>query len=428
MDKFVIEGKRKLSGSVTIQTSKNAVLPILAASLLPQKGETTINRVPYLADVDTILKVLERLGAKVKTYPGGNLSLSPSERKVVISAGHLKSYEAPYDLVRKMRASFLVMGPLLARLGKAKVSLPGGCVLGPRPVNLHLTGFAKLGAKIEEEHGYVIAYADKLSGNTIFFDRPSHTGTENILMAACLAKGKTIIVNAACDPEVVDLALFLNRMGAKIKGAGNSTIYVDGVKNLNAVEYTPIPDRLDAATFMMAACATCGNVEINNIVPEHLNMVSIILREMGAEVKEHKSSLRVKGPKKLKPVSVTTYPHPGFPTDVQASIMALATIADGTSQIKETVFEDRFTHVMELCRLGADVRVSGDRATINGVPRLKGASVMASDIRAGAALTIAGLAAEGTTEVLRVYHIDRGYDQIEKRLARLGAQIKRVKS
>ncbi len=427
MDKFVIEGERKLSESVTIQTSKNAVLPILAASLLPAKGETIIKHVPYLADVDTILKVLERLGATVKTYPGSP-TLSPAQRTVVIRAEQLKSYEAPYDLVRKMRASFLVMGPLLARLGKAKVSLPGGCVLGPRPVNLHLAGFAKLGAKIREEHGYVIAAAGRLSGNMIFFDRPSHTGTENIMMAACLAKGNTTIINAACDPEVMDLADFLNRMGAKIKGAGNSTILVEGVKSLNAVEHSPIPDRLDAATFMMAAGATGGNVNVKNVVPEHLSMVSIKLREMGVDVKEYKSSIRVRGPQRLKPVSVTTYPHPGFPTDVQASLMALATIADGTSHIRETVFEDRFTHVMELCRLGADVKVSGDRATINGVPQLKGATVMASDIRAGAGLTIAGLAARGTTEVLRVYHIDRGYDHIEKRLVQLGAHIKRVKS
>jgi UDP-N-acetylglucosamine 1-carboxyvinyltransferase len=426
MDKFVIEGERKLSGSVNIQTSKNAVLPILAASLLPEKGETVIHRLPRLADVDTILKVLERLGAKVKIYPDSSRSL-PSQRTVVIRAEQMKNYEAPYDLVRKMRASFLVMGPLLARTGKAKVSLPGGCVLGPRPVNLHLSGFTRLGVKIREEYGYVVASADRLTGNTIFFDRPSHTGTENILMAACLAKGKTTIVNAACDPEVVDLARFLHRMGAKIQGAGNSMILVEGVKSLKAVEYTPIPDRLDAATFMMAAGITGGNVEIRNVVPEHLNMVSLKLREMGVEVKEHKNTLRVKGPKKLFPVSITTYPHPGFPTDVQASVMALATVAEGTSQIRETVFEDRFTHVMELNRLGADVKVSGDRAIINGVPRLKGASVMASDIRAGAGLVIAGLAARGTTRVLRVYHIDRGYDQLEKRLAQMDAQIKRIK-
>lgn len=428
MDKFVIEGGRKLSGTIGIQGSKNAVLPILAASLLAEKGETHIKGVPDLADVKTMLKVLEKLGAKVKSYADDKSFGSPSRRRVVINAEHLKSYEAPYDLVRKMRASFLVMGPLLARFRKAKVSLPGGCVLGPRPVNLHLSGFAKLGAKIKSEHGYVIASGSTLSGNVIYFDRPSHTGTENILMTACLSSGETTIVNAACDPEVVDLARFLSLMGAKIKGAGSSTIYVQGVKKLKAVEYTPIPDRLDAATFMMATCITWGHVKLKDVIAEHVRIETLKLREMGAEIVENKNNITVKGPKKLKPVAVTTFPHPGFPTDMQASIMALTCIADGTSQIRETVFEERFTHVMELCRLGADIKISRDRATINGVSKLKGASVMASDIRGGAGLTLAGLAAGGSTEVLRVYHIDRGYDHLEERLAQLGASIRRVKS
>jgi UDP-N-acetylglucosamine 1-carboxyvinyltransferase len=420
MDKFVIEGGKRLSGTVQIEASKNAVLPILAASLLAAKGETVISNVPNLADVDTMLKVLEHLGAKVKR--------DTVDKKVVINAEGVNSFGAPYDLVRKMRASFLVLGPLLARFNQAKVSLPGGCVLGPRPVNLHLSGFAGLGAKVTESHGYVVASCDHLSGNVICFDRPTHTGTENILMASCLASGRTTIVNAACDPEVVDLADLLNRMGAKIKGAGNSTVYVDGVKKLKAVEYTPIPDRLEAGTFMMAASITKGYVELKNVNFEHLNMVSLKLREMGVEIEENRRRIRVKGPQRLKPTSVTTYPHPGFPTDLQASIMALATVASGTSQIRETVFEDRFTHGMELVRLGADIKVSGDRATINGVARLKGASVMASDIRAGAALSLAGLAADGTTEVLRIYHVDRGYDHLEEKLAKLGAEIKRVKS
>ena len=428
MDRFRIEGGRKLSGAVKIQCSKNAVLPILAASLLVEKGDTIINNVPDLADVNVILKVLERVGGKVERRTDDKHSEAPSQSKVVINAEHLRSYEAPYDLVRKMRASFLVMGPLLARLGKAKVSLPGGCVLGSRPVNLHLAGFARLGAKVKEEHGYVLASSKKLSGNVIFFDRPSHTGTENILMTACLSQGQTTIVNAACDPEVADLARFLSLMGAKINGAGNSTIHVEGVKKLKAVEYTPIPDRLDAATFMMAACITRGSVELKNVVPEHLRMVTLKLREMGAQIEEDKRRIKVKGPRRLKPLSVTTYPHPGFPTDMQASMMALTCIAEGTSQIRETVFEERFTHAMELCRLGADIKISGDRATINGIPKLRGASVMASDIRGGAGLTLAGLAAEGNTEVLRVYHIDRGYDRMEERLAQLGASIKRVAS
>jgi UDP-N-acetylglucosamine 1-carboxyvinyltransferase len=428
MDKFVIQGGKKLSGTVEIQASKNAALPILAAALLVEKGETVINNLPHLVDVDVMLGVMEQLGAKVQRSEDDRSNKPPSRSRMVINAEHLKSFEAPYDLVRKMRASFLVMGPLLARLGRAKVSLPGGCVLGPRPVNLHLSGFARLGARIKEEHGYVIASGSKLSGNVVCFDRPSHTGTENILMAACLTPGRTTIVNAACDPEVEDLARFLGLMGARIKGAGGSTVYVEGVKRLRAAEYTPIPDRLEAATFMMAACITGGHVKLKEVIPEHVRMVSLKLTEMGAKITESKRTITVKAPKRLKPISMTTYPHPGFPTDAQACLMALTCIADGTSQIRETVFDERFSHAMELCRLGADIRISGDRATIKGVPRLKGASIMASEIRGGAGLTLAGLAAGGTTEVLRVYHIDRGYDRLEQRLAQLGANIKREKA
>lgn len=428
MDKFVIQGGKKLSGTVEIQASKNAALPILAASLLVEKGETVISDVPDLADVDVMLGVMERLGAKVQRSTDDRSDKLPSRSRVVINAEHLKSFEAPYDLVRKMRASFLVMGPLLARFGKAKVSLPGGCVLGPRPVNLHLSGFVRLGAKIREEHGYVIASGSKLSGNVVCFDRPSHTGTENILMAACLIPGRTTIVNAACDPEVEDLARFLGLMGARIDGAGGSTVHVEGVKRLKPVEHSPIPDRLEVATFMMAACITGGHVRLKGVIPEHVRMVSLKLTEMGAKITEGKGTITVKAPRRLKPTSLTTFPHPGFPTDAQACIMALTCIADGTSQIRETVFEERFSHAMELCRLGADIKISGDRATINGVPRLKGASIMASEIRGGAGLTLAGLAAEGITEVSRVYHIDRGYDRLEQRLAQLGANIKREKA
>lgn len=427
MDKFVMEGGKRLSGTARIQGSKNAVLPILAASLLVEKGEVCVNNVPNLADVEVILKVLEHLGAKVKRHKDDKPGGEPSGNKVMINAEHLTSHEAPYDLVRKMRASFLVMGPLLARLGKAKVSLPGGCVLGPRPVNLHLAGLARLGVRIREEGGYVVASAKRFSGNTVFFDRPSHTGTENIIMVASLCPGKTTILNAACDPEVADVANFLNRMGAKIKGAGSSTVQVEGVKRLRAVEYTAIPDRLDAATFMAAACVTGGDVQIKDVIPEHLGTVSWKLREMGGQIIEKRRSIRVKGPRRLKPVSMTTYPYPGFPTDLQACMMALSCTADGTSQIRETVFEDRFAHVMELCRLGARIKISGDRAIVDGVRRLKGASIMASDIRGGAGLTLAGLAAGGTTEILRVYHIDRGYDRMEERLTRLGARIRRVR-
>ncbi len=419
MDKFVIQGGKKLSGSVEISGAKNAVLPVLAAALLAEKGESIIHNVPNLADIDTMLKVLEHLGAKIKK--------EIKEKTVTISAENLSSYEAPYDLVRKMRASFLVLGPLLARCGKAKVSLPGGCVLGPRPVNLHLAGLSALGAKIEEEHGYVVAKAEKLKGNIIYFDRPSHTGTENVMMSACLAEGKTTLVNAACDPEVVDVANFLNSMGAKIEGAGSSTVQITGVKKLIGVEHTCIKDRLEAGTFMMAAAVTSGYVEIKDCVPEHLNIVIFKFKEMGIDVSLNRKMIAVKGPSRLKPVSVTTFPFPGFPTDMQASLMALTCTASGSSYIRETVFEDRFTHVMELNRLGADIIVNGDRATIKGVPKLKGASVMASDIRAGAGLVLAGLGAEGKSEVLRIYHIDRGYEKFEEKLSKLGAEISRVK-
>jgi len=419
MDKFVIKGGKKLSGPVEISGSKNAVLPVLAASLLAEKGETVIQNVPDLADIDTMLKVLEHLGAKIKR--------DVKEKKVAINAENLSSFEAPYDLVRKMRASFLVLGPLLSRIGKAKVSLPGGCVLGPRPVNLHLAGLSALGAKLEEEHGYVIATVDKLKGNIIYFDRPSHTGTENLMMSACLAEGETTLVNAACDPEVIDTANFLNSMGAKIAGAGSSTVRISGVKKLQAVEHTCIKDRLEAGTFMMAAALTSGYLEIKDFIPEHLDMVSLKLKEMGAGISANRRSIILEGPSRLKPVSVTTFPFPGFPTDLQASIMALTCTASGSSYIRETVFEDRFTHVMELNRLGADIKISGDRATVIGIPKLKGASVMASDIRAGAGLVLAGLGAEGQTEVLRVYHIDRGYEKFEEKLSSLGAEIKRVK-
>jgi UDP-N-acetylglucosamine 1-carboxyvinyltransferase len=420
MDKFVIKGGKKLSGSVEISGSKNSALPILAAALLLAKGESVIHNVPNLSDIDAMLKVLEYLGAKI--------TRDTKERTVTVNAENLTSSEAPYDLVRKMRASFLVMGPLLARLGNARVSLPGGCVLGPRPVNLHLAGFQALGAKIQEEHGYVVATADKLRGNIIYFDRPSHTGTENVMTSACLAEGKTTLVNAACDPEVVDLANFLNAMGAKIDGVGSSTVQINGVKKLKEAEHACIRDRLEAGTFMMAAALTSGYLEVRDCMPEHLDMVILKLREMGVDISLNRKKITVKGPSRLKPVSVTTFPFPGFPTDLQASLMTLASTASGSSYIRETVFEDRFTHVMELIRLGADIKISGDKATVNGVPKLKGASVMSSDIRAGAALVLAGLSAEDQTEVLRIYHIDRGYERFEEKLSRLGAEIIRVKT
>jgi UDP-N-acetylglucosamine 1-carboxyvinyltransferase len=363
-------------------------------------------------------KLLESLGAKVE--------YTPSEGTMVIDSSELTSNVAPYDLVRQMRASFLVLGPLLSRLKETRVSLPGGCTLGARPVDFHIKGFQELGAELSEDAGYIIAKAKKLEGATVIFDRPSHTGTENLIFGATLAEGTTRIINAACDPEVVDVANFLNEAGAKISGAGTSSVVIEGVKELHPITYRVSGDRLVAGTYMCAAAATGGDLEITGINPLHLTMVSRKLYEMGCEITEERDQLYIKSPKKLNPVKVVTYPFPGFPTDLQACIMAVATKSSGTSSIKETVFEDRFAHVMELRRLGADVNVTGDEAIINGVKKLTGASVMASDIRAGAGLVIACLAADGASEVLRVYHIDRGYEKLEQKLLALGADIKRI--
>jgi UDP-N-acetylglucosamine 1-carboxyvinyltransferase len=418
MDKFVIEGGVRLSGSVEVNSSKNAILPIITAALLVEKGWVVLNDVPDLADIDTILKVIEGLGAKV--------TRSLEERKVAINAEGVSNHKAPYELVRKMRASFLVMGPLLARLGKAEVSLPGGCVLGARPVDQHLKGFQALGAQLSEESGYVTAESKELKGNVICFDRPTHTGTENVMMAAVLASSKTTLINAACDPEVKDVADFLNQGGAKISGAGTSVIEITGVKRLKPGEYTVIPDRLEAGTLMIATAITGGYLELKNIYSEHLSMALSKLREAGCEIEINGKRLKLRAPRKPKPLDVSTYPFPGFPTDLQPQIMSLCTLAGGISHIKETVFESRFTQIMELVRLGAEVKIANDEATVTGVNQLKGAQVMASDIRAGAGLVTACLAAQGSSEVLRVYHIDRGYERIEEKLSRLGAKIRRM--
>ena len=415
MDKFVIDGGRKLTGTVEISGSKNAALPILVAGLLVEKGKTVVKNVPDLADMDTILKVLTHLGVEI--------FWDKEESIVTVDAASIKNYDAPYDLVRKMRASFLVMGPLLARFNKARVSLPGGCVLGPRPVDYHIKAFTKLGAEISDVKGYVEATCKGLRGTVIHFDRPSHTGTENVMMAACLAKGKTTIINAACDPEVVDLARFLSCAGAKITGAGSNIIKIDGVKKLHPVEYTVMPDRLEAGTFMMAVGATGGKVLIKPLCDGYLSIVIDKLREAGIEIKRQKDAILVSRKNPLAPVDVTTFPYPGFPTDFQASIMAMCCISKGISHIRETVFSERFTHIMELIRLGADIKVSGQEAIVTGVKQLKGTSVMASDIRAGAGLVVAALSASGMSEILRIYHIDRGYEHIEKKLQKLGANI-----
>ncbi|MCI0531398.1 MAG: UDP-N-acetylglucosamine 1-carboxyvinyltransferase [candidate division Zixibacteria bacterium] len=418
MDKLVIQGGQRLSGSVEIGSSKNAVLPLLAASLLIDKGEVVISDVPELADIDTMLKLLEILGAKIHR--------DKKDRKVSINSENLNNFEAPYDLVRKMRASFLVLGPLLARLGKAKVSLPGGCVLGARPVDQHVKGFKAMGVSLTEDAGYIIGESNGMGGATVCFDRPTHTGTENLITGAVLASGKTTLINASCDPEVTDLAEFLNKRGAKISGAGTSVVEITGVKKLRAGPYSAIPDRLEAGTYMMAAAVTGGYLELKNVIPDHLSIVNDKLKEMGCEIQINGRALKLKGPKKLKHTEVITHPYPGFPTDLQPPIMSLCTLASGTSRLKETVFDNRYTHVMELIRLGAKIRIDRDEAIIDGVNQLTGAQVMASDIRGGAGLITACLAAQGTSEVLRVYHVDRGYENIEQKLSQLGAKISRV--
>jgi UDP-N-acetylglucosamine 1-carboxyvinyltransferase len=417
MDKFVIKGGKPLKGQVKVEGSKNAALPIIVASLLINKGETVIKNIPPLRDIFTIIKVIEYLGAKV-TY-------DKKAHVMTVNAASLNTNTAPYELMRQMRASFLVLGPVLARMGEAKVSLPGGCVLGSRPVDFHIKAFQQLGAKVTDRRGYIIASAKPLIGGSIYFDRPSHTGTENILFAAVMAKGKTQITNAACDPEVVDVANFLNKAGARIHGAGTPEITVEPVKRLKNIEYSVSGDRLVAGTFMCGAAITGGQVKLSGFDPNHLTMVNHKLLEMGCHLNVTKNGLTIKGPGRPRPVSVTTFPYPGFPTDLQASLMAVSCVSSGTSHIRETVFKDRFSHTMELRRLGADVNVSADEATINGVKALQGAEVMASDIRAGAGIVLACLAAKGKSEVLRVYHVDRGYNRMEEKLSSLGADIER---
>jgi len=419
VDKFIITGGKRLSGSVKIDGSKNAVLPIMTAALLIEKGTTIIKGVPNLADVHTAMEVL--------TYLGAACDYDPQAKRLSINAERVERSDVPYDLMRRMRASFLVLGALIGRLGNARISLPGGCSLGPRPVDLHIKGLQMLGVRFTEEGGYIVADADKLNGSTVYFDRPTHTGTENLLSAAAVAAGKTTLINAAADPEVVDVAGFLNAAGAKITGAGTPLVKITGTKNLKAVEYTVLPDRLEAATFLMAGAITGGYVELTHADPEDLEVVILKLREMGATLETGKNKIIIHGPTRLTATDIMTFPYPGFPTDVQAGIMALLVVAEGTSRVVETVFPQRFAHAMELGRMGAEIRLSGAEATITGVRKLKAASVMASDIRAGAGLVLAALAAQGTSEVLRVYHIDRGYHNIEQKLAQLGADIHRVR-
>lgn len=418
MDKFVIQGGRRLSGSVTVAPAKNAILPQICAALLAESGKTVLTEVPDLADVRTSVRVVNHLGAYAE--------YDAASKKLTIDASGMSGHEVPYDLMRRMRASFLVLGALLGRMRKARVSLPGGCAFGPRPVDLHLKGFTALGVRCTDDHGYIKCDGAKMAPTTFVFDRPTHTGTENLMIGAALIAGETVLVNAACDPEITDVADMLIKMGAKIQGAGTSTIRIKGVKKLAGVEHQAIPDRLEAGTLLMAGAATKGTVELRNVEPLHLESVTAKLTEMGAQVTASKKRMTIKGPARLYPTQITTFAYPGFPTDLQPAILTVLTMADGPSQIVETVFPNRYSHAMELTRMGADISVSGNEARIAGVPRLRGAAVMASDIRAGAGLVLAGLAAEGESEILRVYHIDRGYDHLEDKLARLGADIKRV--
>ncbi len=417
MDKIRLQGGVPLKGKVVLSGAKNAALPIMSATLLTD-GWSTLSHLPALRDIQTEKKLLAFLGASFEEGPEASLRINGSK---------IDRFEAPYDLVKTMRASILVLGPLVARFGRARVSLPGGCAIGARPINLHLKGLELMGARIDLKHGYVEAKAGQLRGAEIVFDTPTVTGTENLMMAACLAKGKTVIGNAAKEPEVVDLADFLKAMGARIEGAGTDLITIQGVSHLHPTQYQVMPDRIEAATYMVAAGITRGEITLAGYEGSCLETVITKLKEAGLEFFQKKSGLAVQGPKKIKSVSLTTRPYPGFPTDMQAQFMALMSISNGTSLIKETIFENRYMHVSELRRMGADIQVSGNQAVIKGVSRLLGAPVMATDLRASASLVLAGLAADGITEISRVYHLDRGYEGLEKKLLPLGARIERIK-
>jgi len=413
MEKFIIKGGKKLAGSVKIGGAKNAALPIMAASLLAP-GNHILRRVPRLRDVHTMKRLLEHLGCEV-TW----------EDSMHIRADHLNFDEAPYDVVKTMRASVLAMGALVGRMRHARISLPGGCAIGARPINLHLKALEQMGADIHLEDGYIEVVASRLKGAQIELDTVTVTGTENIMMAAVMAQGTTVILNAAREPEVVDLAQFLIAMGADIEGAGTDKLVIHGVPQLNAATHDIVADRIETGTFMMAAAITGGDIVIQDAPVEFLQTCTARLEDAGVRFEGTSKAIRVIGPERLKSVDITTSPHPGFATDLQAQFSAMMTIADGTSIITETIFENRFMHMQELARMGADVSVDGGTAVIKGVDRLNGAPVMATDLRASASLVLAGLAAQGTTVVDRIYHIDRGYERIEERLRTLGADIER---
>jgi UDP-N-acetylglucosamine 1-carboxyvinyltransferase len=417
MEKLVIRGGRSLQGEVVISGAKNATLPILAGSLLSE-GKVRIGNVPHLRDVTTMVQLLSRMGVDVLVH---------DSMDVEVDASTINEFSAPYDLVKTMRASILVLGPLLARFGEADVSLPGGCAIGARPVDLHVKGLKALGADIEINDGYIRARANGLKGGHVFFDVVSVTGTENLLMAAVLAEGETVLENAAREPEVSDLADFLSSMGAQIEGAGTNRIVVQGVEKLSDTAYRVLPDRIEAGTFLVAAAITGGKIRVRRVLPLHLEAVMQKLREAGAliDVGDDWIELNMQG-RELKAVDLTTDPHPGFPTDMQAQFMALNSVAKGTAMVTETIFENRFMHVPELQRMGADISLQGNTAIIRGVEQLRAAPVMATDLRASAGLVLAALVAEGETVVDRIYHIDRGYECIEEKLRNLGADIRRL--
>lgn len=419
MEKLIINGGKQLRGRVKISGAKNAVLPIIAAALLGQDSPSKLEEVPALDDVHTLSAVLEQLGVKVE--------FDADKNTLLVDSSEISSCEAPYDLVRKMRASFLIIGPMLARCGRVRISLPGGCAIGTRPIDLHLKGFEALGARIDIGHGYIEATTPNgLKGARIYLDFPSVGATENIMMAASMAEGTTVIENPAQEPEIIDLANYLNVMGARVRGAGTNVIKIEGVQRLTGRNYTIIPDRIEAGTYMVAAAMTRGDVYIENAISEHVKPVIAKLKEAGVTIEENIDGIRVVCDRRTKAVDIKTLPYPGFPTDMQAQFMAMLAVSEGMGRVTETVFENRFMHVDELKRMGANIRIDGRTSLIEGVDKLHGCGVKATDLRAGAAMVLAGLVAEGETQIGYIHHIDRGYDNLVSKLVMLGADIRRV--
>ncbi|MCC7259112.1 MAG: UDP-N-acetylglucosamine 1-carboxyvinyltransferase [Gammaproteobacteria bacterium] len=416
MEKLAITGGRRLEGEVRISGAKNAALPILAAALLTDE-QVTIGNIPHLRDITTTIELLGRMGVNVTLHEGLRLEVDP---------GSISEYQAPYDLVKTMRASILVLGPLVGRFGRADVSLPGGCAIGARPVDLHVAGLRALGAQVTIEDGYIRARADRLRGTHLVLDKVTVTGTENLMMAAVFAEGETVLENAAREPEIEDLAAFLNRMGARVSGAGSNRIVIEGVRRLHGAEYEVLPDRIETGTFLVAAAMTGGHVRLRRVCPDHVEAVLVKLRDAGARIGTGPDWIELDMPGRPAAVDISTAPYPGFPTDMQAQFAAMNCVAEGVATITENVFENRFMHMQELQRMGANIRLQGHTAVIQGVERLKSAPVMATDLRASAGLVLAALVAEGETVVDRIYHIDRGYECIEEKLKQLGAGIRRL--